>query len=108
MTFSIGVVAYGPIPASSWAFDSAEKVFDRADAQKAKSMATGFTFTFKTTSDPVNQQAAQLLQSELAQAGITMPLPTEEVAPYPQVGGDQPVRAFQRSRSGRIEPDCTQ
>src|SRR5258708_30016252 len=83
INFNSGVVAYGPIPPSSWAFDSAEKVFDRADAQKAKSMATGFTFTFKTTSDPVNQQAAQLLQSELAQAGITIQIPTEEVAPYP-------------------------
>src|SRR5258708_27667132 len=61
INFSIGVVAYGPIPPSSWAFDSAENVFDHADAQKANSSATGFTFTFKTSSDAFNRQAAQLL-----------------------------------------------
>src|SRR5260370_33557053 len=104
MTFSIGVVAYGPIPASSWAFDSAEKVFDHADAQKAKSTATGFTFTFKTTSDPVNQQAAQLLQSELAQAGITMQIQTQEFATYQQECANHPFPACNVSGSGRIPP----
>src|SRR5260370_39436433 len=104
MTFSIGVVAYGPIPASSWAFDSAEKVFDHADAQKAKSMATGFTFTFKTTSDPVNQQAAQLLQSELAQAGVTMQIPPEEVATYQQEFADHQFYGCHVRQAGRIDP----
>src|SRR5438105_101817 len=82
INFNIGVVAYGPIPPSSWAFDGSEKIFDHADAAKAKSTATGLTFTYKTTSDPVNQQLAQLLQSELAQAGITMQIQTEEFATY--------------------------
>ncbi|MVC24890.1 hypothetical protein D6V10_20985, partial [Vibrio cholerae] len=54
INFNIGVVGYGPIPPSSWAFDSSEKIYDHADASKAKSLATGFTFTMKTTSDPVN------------------------------------------------------
>src|ERR1035437_1321170 len=78
INFNIGIVGYGPIPPSSWAFDSTEKIYDHADAAKAKATATGFTFTYKTTSNPINQQLAALLQSELAAAGITMNIPTEE------------------------------
>ena len=105
INFNIGVVAYGPIPPSSWAFDSSEKIFDKADATKAKSKATGFTFTFKTTSDPVNQQEAQLIQSELAQAGITMQIQTEEFATYEQECANHQFQACFVSWSGRIDPD---
>src|SRR5438128_1508031 len=105
INFNIGVVAYGPIPPSSWAFDSSEKIFDHADAQKAKSTATGFTFTFKTTSDPVAQQAAQLLQSELAQAGITMQIQTEEFATYQQECAAHKFEACGVNWSGRTDPD---
>jgi peptide/nickel transport system substrate-binding protein len=105
INFNIGVVAYGPIPPSSWAFDSSEKIYDHADAAKAKSTATGFTFTFKTTSDPVNQQEAQLLQSELAQAGITMQIQTEEFATYEQECVNHQFQACNVSWSGRIDPD---
>lgn len=103
--FNIGVVGYGPIPPSSWAFDPSEKIYDHADASKAKSLATGFTFTLKTTSDPVNQQEAQLLQSELAQAGITMKIQTEEFATYQQECADHQFEACFVSWSGRIDPD---
>ncbi|HKW71717.1 MAG TPA: ABC transporter substrate-binding protein, partial [Candidatus Dormibacteraeota bacterium] len=105
INFNIGVVAYGPIPPSSWAFDSGEKIYDHADAAKAKSTATGFTFTFKTTSDPVNQQLAQLLQSELAGAGITMQIQTEEFATYQQECANHQFQACGVSWSGRIDPD---
>src|SRR5579859_3788162 len=103
--FNIGVVAYGPIPPSSWAFDSSEKIFDHADAAKAKSTATGFTFTFKTTSDPVNQQEAALIQSQLAAAGITMTIQTEEFATYEQECANHQFQACFVSWSGRIDPD---
>jgi peptide/nickel transport system substrate-binding protein len=103
--FNIGVVAYGPVPPSSWAFDSGEKIYDHADAAKAKSTATGFTFTYKTTSDPVNQQLAQLLQSELQQAGITMQIQTEEFATYEQECADHKFQACNVNWSGRIDPD---
>src|SRR5260370_31004797 len=76
INFNIGVVGYGPIPPSSWAFDSSEKIYDHAAPAAAKNAATGFTFTYKTTSDPVNQQLAQLLQAKLARAGIRMNLQT--------------------------------
>ena len=103
--FNIGVVGYGPIPPSSWAFDPSEKIYDHADAGAAKSAATGFTFTYKTTSDPVNQQLAQLMQSELAAAGITMTIQTEEFATYEQECTNHHFEACGVSWSGRIDPD---
>jgi peptide/nickel transport system substrate-binding protein len=105
INFNIGVVGYGPIPPSSWAFDSTEKIYDHADASKAKSTATGFTFTFKTTSDPVNQQLAQLIQSELLAAGITMQIQTEEFATYQQECANHQFQACGVNWSGRIDPD---
>ena len=103
--FNIGVVGYGPIPPSSWAFDPGEKIYDHADAAKAKGLATGFTFTYKTTSDPVNQQLAQLMQSDLAQAGITMTIQTEEFATYQQECANHQFQACGVNWSGRIDPD---
>jgi peptide/nickel transport system substrate-binding protein len=103
--FNIGVVGYGPIPPSSWAFDPTEKVYDKADPAKAKSIATGFTFTYKTTSDPVLQQQAQLIQSEMAAAGITMQIQTEEFAAYQQECQAHQFQACAVSWSGRIDPD---
>ncbi len=105
INFNIGVVAYGPIPPSSWAFDPTEKIYDKADPAKAKSIATGFTFTYKTTSDPVNQQFAQLLQSQLAQAGITMKIETEEFAAYQQECQAHKFQSCGVTWSGRIDPD---
>lgn len=105
INFNIGVVGYGPIPPSSWAFDPSEKIYDHADPVKAKSMATGFTFTFKTTSDPVNQQQAQLIQSQLAAAGITMQIQTEEFAAYQQECANHQFQACGVNWSGRIDPD---
>jgi peptide/nickel transport system substrate-binding protein len=105
INFNIGVVGYGPIPPSSWAFDSTEKIYDRADAAKAKTTATSFTFTYKTTSDAVNQQLAALLQSELAAAGITMNIQTEEFATYVQECANHKFEACNVGWSGRIDPD---
>jgi peptide/nickel transport system substrate-binding protein len=103
--FNIGVVGYGPIPPSSWAFDPTEKIYDRADPAKARSIATGFTFTYKTTSDPVLQQLAQLIQSEMSAAGITMQIQTEEFATYQQECQNHQFQACQVTWSGRIDPD---
>ncbi len=105
INFNIGVVGYGPIPPSSWAFDSSEKIYDHADAARAKAAATGFTFTYKTTSDPVNQQLAQLLQSQLSAAGITMQIQTEEFATYQQECANHQFQACGVNWSGRIDPD---
>jgi peptide/nickel transport system substrate-binding protein len=103
--FNVGVLAYGPIPPSSWAYDSNEKIYDKADPAKAKQAATGFTFTYKTTSDPVNQQLAQLVQADLAKAGITMQIQTEEFATYQQECEQHNFQACDVNWSGRIDPD---
>jgi peptide/nickel transport system substrate-binding protein len=103
--FNIGVPGQGPIPPSSWAFDPSEKIYDHADTAKAKAAATGFAFTLKTTSDPVNQQLAQLMQAELAQAGITMTIQTEEFATYQQECQQHKFQACNVNWSGRIDPD---
>ena len=105
INFNIGVVGYGPIPPSSWAFDPSEKIYDHADPTAAKAAATGFSFTFKTTSDPINQQLAALLQSQLAAAGITMKIETEEFATYEQECANHKFEACNVSWSGRIDPD---
>jgi peptide/nickel transport system substrate-binding protein len=105
INFNIGVVGYGPIPPSSWAFDPSAKIYDHADPAAAKSSATGFSFTYKTTSDPVNQQLAQLMQSELAGAGITMQIQTEEFATYQQECANHQFQACGVNWSGRIDPD---
>ena len=105
INFNIGVVGYGPIPPPSWAFDPAEKIYDKADPVKAKALATGFTFTYKTTSDPVNQQLAALMQGQLAKAGITMNIQTEEFATLVQECGNHKFEACGTGWSGRIDPD---
>ncbi|HET6311783.1 MAG TPA: ABC transporter substrate-binding protein [Candidatus Nitrosotalea sp.] len=105
INFNIGVVGYGPIPPSSWAFDPTEKIYDKADPVAAKASATGFTFTYKTTSDPVNQQQAALMQSQLAAAGITMQIQTEEFAAYQQECQQHKFQACGVNWSGRIDPD---
>jgi len=103
--FNVGVVGYGPIPPSSWAFDPTEKIYDKADPAAAKATATGFSFTYKTTSDPVLQQLAALLQSQLAAAGITMTIQTQEFAAYQQECQQHKFQACQVGWSGRIDPD---
>jgi peptide/nickel transport system substrate-binding protein len=103
--FNVGVVGYGPIPPSSWAFDPSEKIYDKADPTAAKAAATGFSFTLKATSDPVQQQFATLLQSQLAAAGITMQIQTQEFAAYQQECQQHKFQACAVGWSGRIDPD---
>ena len=103
--FNIGVLGYGPVPPPSWAFDPNEKVFDAADPEKAKATATGFSFTYKTTADPVVQQLAQLMQGQLAKAGITMTVQTEEFAVLVQEAQAHKFQAAQITWSGRVDPD---
>lgn len=103
--FNVGVVGYGPIPPPSFAFDPNEKIFDAANPEKARATATGFSFVYKTTADPVLQQLAQIMQGQLAKAGITMTLQTEEFAVIVQEAQAHKFQAAQVTWSGRIDPD---
>lgn len=106
--FNIGVVGYGPIPPASWAYDPSLMPYSaKGEPDKAKALATGFSFTYKTTSDPINQQLAQLMQGQLAKAGITMNVQTEEFAALVQECQTPPhnFQACGTNWSGRIDPD---
>src|SRR5215467_7663997 len=76
--FGVGVVSYGPITSASWAFDSSQKIYDKPDPAKAKATATGFSFTLKTGNTQDSIQAGQLIQAQLAKAGITVNLQPED------------------------------
>ncbi|HLQ62232.1 MAG TPA: ABC transporter substrate-binding protein [Candidatus Acidoferrales bacterium] len=103
--FGVGTVAHGPIPPSSWAFDASEKIYDKADPNGAKSVATGFSFELKTTNNPDSVQEAQLIKDQLAKAGITVKISVEE---FGQILNEDTAGNFQASLvgwSGRIDPD---
>ena len=103
--FGVGTVSHGPIPPPSWAYDPSEKLYEGAQAAKAKQTATGFTFTLKATNTPDSLQAAQLIKAQLAKAGITMEIQSEE---FGQLLNEVEAHTFDAALvgwSGRIDPD---
>jgi peptide/nickel transport system substrate-binding protein len=103
--FNVGVVAYGPYPPSSWAFDPSEKIYDKPDLAKARSLATGFSFNLKAANNPDTIQEAQLIQGQLAKAGITANIQAEEFGQLLNELGDRKFDAAILGWSGRIDPD---
>jgi peptide/nickel transport system substrate-binding protein len=107
----IGVVAQGPIPPSSWAFNSSFNPYSY-DVNKAKSLLTqagkpgGISFTLLIPSgSPLNAQEAQFIQSELQPAGITVNIKQETFA---TILSDTETFNFQAALlgwSGRPDPD---
>ena len=103
--FNVGVVSNGPIPPTSWAYDGSEKIYEKVDDAKAKSTATGFSFTMKVTNNPDSIQEGTLLKDELAKAGITVNVQPEE---FGQLLTETQAQNFEASLvgwSGRIDPD---
>jgi peptide/nickel transport system substrate-binding protein len=101
----IGVVSYGPLSPSSWAYDPGQKIFDKADPDKAKSLATGFSFTLKVGDTPDAVQTGQLIQSQLVKAGITVNVESKRFNLLTQ---DTLAHNFQAALvgwSGRLDPD---
>jgi peptide/nickel transport system substrate-binding protein len=104
--FGVGVVSYGPITSASWAFDSSEKIFDKPDPVKAKATATGFSFTLKTANTQDAIQSGQLIQAQLAKAGITMNLLPEDFGKLTlETRVQHQFDAAAGGWSGRIDPD---
>ena len=72
---NVGVPANGPIPPTSWAYDKSIPPIKR-DLAKAKAKlaeggkAGGFGFTVTTNNLPINVQEAEVIQAQLAEAGI--------------------------------------
>ena len=106
VVFNNGVLSYGPIPPASWASDPSEKIYDKPDPEKAKATATGFSFTLKTGNIQDNIQEGQLIQSQLAKAGITVTLQPEEFAKLTlETRVQHQFEAALTGWSGRIDPD---
>lgn len=103
--FGTRVVSNGPIPPSSWAYDSSEKTYEKGDPAKAKALATGFSFVMKVTNTPVNIQEATLIKDQLARAGITVTLQTEEFGQLLTETQSQNFEASLVGWSGRLDPD---
>lgn len=107
---NIGVVAQGPIPPTSWAFDSSFAPYHydiaQAKAELQQAGVTSVTFTLKTVSgSPTATQQAQLLQSELQPAGINVQIQEETFATLLSDTQSHNFQAAVLGWSGRIDPD---
>jgi len=103
--FGVHQLSRGPIPPSSWAYDSSEQIYVKADPEKAKSMATGFSFALKTPNGPVPIQEATLIKDQLAKAGITVNIQVEEFGQILTEAESHKFDAALVGWSGRIDPD---
>jgi peptide/nickel transport system substrate-binding protein len=108
----VGVVAYGPYAPSHFAYDPNFKPFAKPDIAKAKSLVAAvgkgnLTFELLVSSgDAATLQFAQLLQSELAKADITMNIKTmlfNDIVTLQQK--HQQLGMTLIGWSGRIDPD---
>jgi peptide/nickel transport system substrate-binding protein len=109
--FSVGAIAQGPIPPSSWAFDPNFKPYTR-DLTKAKAKLTeggkpnGFTFkVFATAGSPQTQQIAEIIRDQLADVNIKMEI---EQLEFPKIVESTRAKTFTSALigwSGRIDPD---
>jgi peptide/nickel transport system substrate-binding protein len=108
----VGVVAYGPYAPSHFAYDANFKPFAKPDIAKAKSLVAAvgkgnLTFELLVSSgDAATLQFAQLLQSELAKADITMNIKTmlfNDIVTLQQK--HQQLGMTLIGWSGRIDPD---
>jgi peptide/nickel transport system substrate-binding protein len=105
VSFGVNIISHGPIPPASWAVDPSEKIYDVADLDKAKAMATGFSFGLKTPNTADSIQEATLIKDQLSKAGITVNIQTEE---FGQILNEAEAHTFDAALvgwSGRIDPD---
>lgn len=106
----VGVVAQGPLALEGWAVDKNFAPFtydvNRAKAELQQAGMTNVSFTLLTTSgSPLATQEAQVLQSELQPAGITINIKEETFA---TLLSDTQTHNFQAAAlgwSGRPDPD---
>jgi peptide/nickel transport system substrate-binding protein len=105
------VVAQGPIPPNSWAYDShfAPYTYDvsKAKAELAQAgKADGISFTLIIASgSPLTAEIAQFLQSELQPAGITVNIKQETFATELSDTETHNFQAALQGWSGRLDPD---
>jgi peptide/nickel transport system substrate-binding protein len=107
---NVGVAANGPIPPTSWAYDKSILPIKR-DLARAKAKLTeggqpnGFTFTVTTNNIPINVQEAEVMQAQLAEAGITMKVKLVDSATLIADGNSKNFEMISFQWSGRPDPD---
>ena len=107
---NVGVPANGPIPPTSWAYDSGIP-FIKRDLARAKAKLAeggkpgGFSFTVTTNNIPLNIQEAEVLQAQLAEAGITMKVKLVDSATLLADGNSKSFEMISYQWSGRPDPD---
>jgi peptide/nickel transport system substrate-binding protein len=107
---NVGVASNGPIPPSSWAYDPTIKPIKRDLAQAKAKLAeggqpSGFTFTMTTNNIPINVQEAEVMQAQLAEAGITMKIKLVDSAALLSDANNKNFEMVQYQWSGRPDPD---
>ena len=107
---NVGVPANGPIPPTSWAYDKSISPIKR-DVAKAKAKlaeggkAGGFAFTLTTNNLPINVQEAEVMQAQLAEAGIQMKIKLVDSATLISDGNAKNFEMISYQWSGRPDPD---
>src|SRR5215468_12046888 len=99
-----------PTPPTSWAYDKSIPPIKR-DLAKAKAKlaeggkAGGFSFTMTTNNLPINVQEAEVMQAQLAEAGITMKIKLVDSATLLADGNGKNFEMISYQWSGRPDPD---
>ena len=107
---NVGVAANGPIPPTSWAYDRSIAPIKR-DLAKAKAklaeggQPSGFTFTLTTNNIPINVQEAEVMQAQLAEAGIVAKVKLVDSATLIADGNNKNFEMISFQWSGRPDPD---
>ena len=106
----VGQASNGPIPPTSWAYDKTLAPIKR-DLAKAKAKLAeggkpgGFTFTLATTNIPINVQEVEVMQAQLAEAGITAKIKLNDSATHLAEGNAKSFEMAAYQWSGRPDPD---
>jgi peptide/nickel transport system substrate-binding protein len=107
---NVGVPANGPIPPTSWAYDRSIP-FIKRDLAKVKAKLAeggkpgGFEFTVITNNLPINIQEAEVMQAQLAEAGITMKIRLVDSSTLISSGNAKNFEMISYQWSGRPDPD---
>src|SRR5881296_3452079 len=107
---NVGVPANGPIPPTSWAYDSTIPPIRRDLARARAKLAeggrpNGFPFTMTTANIPINVQEAEVVQAQLGEAGITVKIKLVDGATQLSDGNSRNFDMISYQWSGRPDPD---
>jgi peptide/nickel transport system substrate-binding protein len=109
--FGIGQIAQGPIPPSSFAYDTSVQPVKRDIAAAKQKLVeggqpNGFKMVLKAQSaSPLQEKITQLVQAQLGEAGIQAEIQTVEFGALLKVGEQGDFDALSLGWSGRIDPD---